>query len=353
MVLVLADFPNEANRHEGMAQRILAVDHQIQSVDRKYLFVSHRLFFTRQVRPVADRAVQYRCNLFRHFFLILRLLQTAKTVYIHSVINLLPILPLLPFLKKNTFVILDAHGVVPEEQAFSGVHFKSRLYALTERMAFKRLNLVMVVTKAMEAHFRKKYPVATPAYVQYGIFPAHLKPEQQPSVAADTADEGVLRVVYSGNLQSWQNIDLMIQVIKKNTDDRIRYDILTGEPEELKRRLVAEGIALHRIQVQTVDPSKLGAYYRAAHYGFVLRDDVVVNRVACPTKLVEYLYYGVIPIVKSANIGDFAALGFEYLSYEDFSSHVVARKSVVNREVARELIEQHRSVDLKKIIERQ
>src|SRR5690606_13514204 len=181
-------------------------------------------------------------------------------------------------------------------------------------------------------------------------FPAHLQPEQQPVIAAHTEDEAVLRVVYSGNLQSWQNIDLMIQVMKSNLDDRIQYDILTGEPEELKRRLQAEGIAMDRICVQTVAPSALGDYYRAAHYGFVLRDDMVVNRVACPTKLVEYLYYGIIPIVSCANIGDFETLGYEYLPYEAFSTRVAARKSAINREVARELIERQRSIDFKNLL---
>src|SRR5690606_19808366 len=134
MVLILADFPNEHTRHEGMAQRILAVDRQLESVDRQYLFVSHRRFFRKQVEPVAGSAIQYRYNLFAHFFSLLKLLRSAPTIYVHSVINLLPILPLFPWLNKTTFVVLDAHGIVPEEQQLAGRLFKSNLYALAERM---------------------------------------------------------------------------------------------------------------------------------------------------------------------------------------------------------------------------
>ncbi|WP_353182884.1 hypothetical protein [Parapedobacter lycopersici] len=350
MVLILADFPNEKNRHEGMAQRILAIDQQIQPVDRQYLFVSHRRFFQSEAEPVGERAIQYRYNLFRHFFLILKQLRSAQTIYIHSVINLLPILPLFPFLRKKTFVILDAHGVVPEEQQLAGRRFKSFLYALVERMAIIRVNLVLVVTEAMETYLRKKYPQSSPTYVRYGIFPAHLDPSMPLTPGESITDDGLVRVIYSGNLQSWQNIDLMIQLIKTNQDNRIRYDILTGEPIVMKKRLAAEGVALHNVHVQTVTPSELGDYYRAAHYGIVLRDDIPVNRVACPTKLVEYLYYGMIPIVKSVHIGDFAAMGYEYLAYESFSSQVTARKSAVNQAVARGMIEQHRQIDIKTIL---
>src|SRR5690606_32215002 len=121
--------------------------------------------------------------------------------------NLLPILPLFPWLNKTTFVVLDAHGIVPEEQQLAGRLFKSNLYALAERMVFRRADRVLVVTRAMETHFRSKYPQSTPAYVQYAILPAHLDPDRQPRPGEDTTQDGLLRVVYSGNLQSWQNID--------------------------------------------------------------------------------------------------------------------------------------------------
>ena len=334
-----------------MAQRILAVDRQLESVDRQYLFVSYRRFFRKQVEPVAGLAIQYRCNLFRHFFFLLKLLAGAPTIYLHSVINILPILPLFPLLNRATFVILDAHGVVPEEQQLAGRRFKSSLYALSERMAFRRANTVLVVTRNMETHFRGKYPQSMPTYVQYAILPAHLDPDRQPRLAMEgTPQDGLLRVVYSGNLQSWQNIDEMVQLIRANQDDRILYDILTGEPTAMKAQLRAMGVTSPNVRVQTVAPNELAKFYQAAHYGIILRDDIPVNRVACPTKLVEYLYYGMIPIVKSVHIGDFEALGYEYLASEAFSAAVEARKSLVNQAVARALIEQHRCTDIKSIL---
>src|SRR5690554_6019372 len=158
MLLVLANYPDENAQKEGMSQRMMAVDEQLHDRPRQYLFVSHRLFWRREKETPKPGLVQYRCNFFAHFFFILRLLRQSKTVYIHSVINVLPWLPLVPFLPRHARVVLDAHGVVPEEAALAGNRRKAWLYRLSERAAMRRADLVITVTRAMEAHFRRNIP---------------------------------------------------------------------------------------------------------------------------------------------------------------------------------------------------
>jgi glycosyltransferase involved in cell wall biosynthesis len=58
--------------------------------------------------------------------------------------------------------------------------------------------------------------------------------------------------------------------------------------------------------------------YPECHYGFILREDIIVNRVACPTKLVEYIAMGIIPIVDCEDIGDFKSLGMQFVRLRDF-----------------------------------
>ncbi|DAB11228.1 TPA: hypothetical protein CPT98_01885 [Candidatus Gastranaerophilales bacterium HUM_19] len=47
-----------------------------------------------------------------------------------------------------------------------------------------------------------------------------------------------------------------------------------------------------------------------------MRDDIIVNRVACPTKIIDYLEYGIIPIISCPEIGDFNKMGYSYIHYE-------------------------------------
>lgn len=348
MLLVLANYPEGEAQKEGMSQRILAVDEQLKVRDRNYLFISHRKFFKREQVSLETGLVQHRCNIFLHFFFILRLLRQSRTMYIHSVMNVLPWLPLMPFLRKKTQVILDAHGVVPEELTMSGKKMKAALYAHSERWIMRRVNTVIVVTQAMERHFRGKYPKAKADYLVYTILPAHILGDEGFFVEGDGEQT---HVVYSGNTQKWQNIELMMSVIHAHRSPQVKYHILTGDIDSMRAHLKRAGLGDDpQVELASVQPHDLKHYYRMAHYGFILRDDVTVNRVACPTKLVEYLHYGIIPIVKQPFIGDFHEMGYEYMPFQDFSASVPATKSMHNQALVKRMIQESSAINMSQLL---
>jgi len=337
MLLFLANYPDERTRYEGMSQRVIAIDKQYENEQRIYLFVSHRLFFKKQALEIDRMAIQYRCNIFVHFFFILNLFRQARTLYFHSVINVLPVLPMLRFIKSSQRVVLDAHGLVPEEQRLAGTRWKSALYERSERCIFGKANVVITVNSAMERYFRNKYPAVDLRYMVLPIMPDHLRTDDYELPSVTETEQ--IRVVYSGNTQLWQNVDLMIEVIKNNCAERIRYDLLTGEPELMKHYLAKAGLAdKPNIYVRTVAPNELKTYYSAAHYGFMMRGDINVSRASCPTKMIEYMYYGVTPIIKTRKIGDFDEMGFESVPYQEFSERLGPRKSLVNHQIIFQLL---------------
>lgn len=338
MLLFLANYPDERTRYEGMSQRVIAIDKQYENEQRVYLFVSHRLFFKKQVIHIDANAVQYRCNFFLHFFFILGLFRKANTLYFHSVINVLPVLPMLSAIRRDQRVVLDAHGLVPEEQRLAGTRWKSALYQLSERCIFKKASVIITVNSAMERYFRSKHSSASVRYLVLPIMPDHLRKDVYDF--PDAVEGQQIRVVYSGNTQLWQNIDVMIDVIKNNRSERIRYDLLTGEPELLQRFLIDAGLGdAPNIHVCTVAPEELKNYYRTAHYGFMMRGDINVSRTSCPTKLIEYMYYGMTPIIMTRKIGDFDEMGFESVLYHDFSEALGVRKSLTNHQIIAKLLE--------------
>lgn len=349
MLLFLANYPDENTRHEGMSQRVIAIDQLCAPRQRTYLTVSHRLYWKAEAEQLADHSVQYRYNIFRHFLLIINLLKQAEALYFHSVINVLPFLPFFRFIRRRTCVVLDAHGIVPEEIRYQGGALKARLYGLAERRIFRRADNVVTVSDVMTGHFRHKYPRWKRRAIRYPILPAHL--ENNMPVRDDLLPDNRVHVVYSGNLQSWQNVDLMISLIKANLSDHIRYTLLTGQADELKKRLLDSGIELgDNVKVRTVAPAELRGYYQSAHYGFMMRDDLLINRVACPTKMVEYLFYGITPIVKSSDVGDFEEMGYEFIRFQDFSANLLIKKSTKNRELMMRYVSDLRMVDFKQLI---
>jgi len=344
MMLFLAQYPEADRQQEGMAQRIVAMDEQFSACPRIYLFISHRQYCKKIKREIKPGIYQYHCNTFLHCFFVLSLFRKAKTIYIHSVVHLLAFLLYFPFIPKRAKVIWDIHGLAPEEQIMAGAMQRAKWYSICETKLIHRANMAIAVTQRMIQHFREKYPKAKPHYLVYSILPTHLLQETYMLPQSPTTVP-VVEVIYSGNTQKWQNIELMLQIIKANLWPHIHYTLLTGEPEQMKKQLLAYGLDQHpAVCVKKVMPSELKHYYKQAHYGFILRDDIPVNRVACPTKLTEYLFYGILPIVKSADIGDFKAMGYEYIHYAHFNRTVSQRKSSANQVLAKTLLEKEQKI---------
>jgi hypothetical protein len=76
-----------------------------------------------------------------------------------------------------------------------------------------------------------------------------------------------------------------------------------------------------------VDKAGLVHHYARADLGFVLRSESIVNRVACPTKLIEYMRFGIVPIVISPKIGDFEDYGYQFVTLEEFEQGIIPSRS--------------------------
>lgn len=336
-ILFIAPWPILGNSKDGMIQRVKAVDNCLCDVTRCYFEGSYSRFFRlEQQKDGGGRVTYYRGNVLKHFFLLWRLVRQSDIIYVHSIMSALNIILLLPFLSSK--LVLDFHGVVPEERAYEGSRFMTRVFSIIEGYIIRVKNpKTICVTRSMDKFYQSKYPKANMNLLVFPIYPANIL-----NITGDTKlgewenEPEPITFIYSGNTQSWQNIPLMFSTIASIADNPgYRFIILTGEPEVMSKLLEGHQLAgKSNIAIDSVSPDELGKYYMQAHYGFILRDDVVVNRVANPTKLIEYLAWGITPIVKSSEIGDFPELGYEYIHYEALNKSMVAKKSVKNREIA-------------------
>jgi hypothetical protein len=337
MITFLAYYPRAKDESDGMMQRILNVDKLFHEHSRQYIDISVRRNSKKKCDVLSDSLTVYRVNLFLHLGFIAKLLKQSAIVYAHSIYNLFFPLAFLFFFRKKQRVYLDVHGVVPEENLLMGKKISYYVYSIVEYFAFRLIAGAIYVTNAMKTHYDSKYPrlsnVPSIVYNIYPNFAANFNLSEQ-------AEANKTVVVYSGNCQKWQNIELMLDVIKKNRHEHLEYIILTGELSTFKKKLQEAGIEekLWNISVMNVKPSELPTYYSKAHYGFILRDDIVVNQVANPTKMLEYLSFGIIPIVKSPQIGDFTFYSYDYLLYTDFQAELKPQKSSNNIAIAKKIM---------------
>lgn len=333
MILFLSKYPHTKEEfRDGFYQRVMNIDSFFENDERVYLDI-HLYRNIKKVKFVENKRKEYSCNFFIHFFFIISLFRKANLVYIQSLHNVLYSFVFIKMI-KNIYV-LDLHGVVPEEIEFQGYNFKSKFFDWLESIVFPKLDICIAVTDRLARHYMNKFPYSKAKYIVYTILPNNLDNNKEDN---NTKEDEILKIVYSGNTQAWQNIDLMLKTISENISKNIEYTILTGDLEGMTVLLNKYQLtSIPQVRVFSVQPSELSTYYENSHYGFVLRDDIVVNNVACPTKLVEYLNYGIIPIVLSDQIGDFKELGYEYVSVSNFDLNLPIRKSEINKTIIKEL----------------
>lgn len=301
---------------DGYFQRIQIVDRMFTDRWRVYVesdeLKGRNIWFDRpehNVLVLRINGTKKRRMLVR--FLALLAVLRCRKVYFHSVLrmydNRFGKLLHLPFIRKA----VDIHGVVPEEFRMHNDFFSAVLYEKEERLAVQKAGIVIVVTEAMKNYLQQKFRGALKARsVSFPIFPRFT-----PTHATRPLIDGKPVVVYAGGLHKWQQVPKMIDAIIR-TADQCKHRFYCPEPQLVKDMLPPA--LLGSVDVEAKTHAELMTLYPECHYGFILREDIIVNRAACPTKLVEYLAMGIVPIVDCEDIGDFKTLGMRYVTLEDF-----------------------------------
>lgn len=341
--LIFGDYPTEDNIKDGMIQRIQAIDYELSDYHRIYVKISCRNFFKKE-QNISPSVIVYSLNLFLHYFYILSLLRRVDAVYFHSILNYkYAVLFPLSWVKKR---FLDFHGAVPEEyQYLGGSGFKYKIICNLEKRAIKKCNNLVCVSYNMRDHFFEKYPFAKKKhFIIKPIAPVNSLVNKQFKLDDFRKEMGIKDdstvLIYSGNLQAWQNFDLMVKLIKSTEALNYVYIILTKESQEALGRLHEAGCKMDMIIVDSVPPQELYKYYSISHYGFLLRNDHVLNKVAAPTKLIEYLFYGITPIVKYEAIGDQKYYHYEYVLYDSQEMKKLSpHKSAYNKEISHKILD--------------
>ena len=138
--------------------------------------------------------------------------------------------------------------------------------------------------------------------------------------------------VYAGNASGWQGVDFMLKVyafIESRLGDACKLVLLTNDCERFKQKIEAEGIK--NVQMKFVPLKELQDELHKYKYGFIIRDESIINQVATPTKMNSYLASYVIPIysdsvqdfVHNIKLGEFSLMAKCPLNIEDIAERII------------------------------
>ena len=207
------------------------------------------------------------------------------------------------YIKGYRNLITWYQGAAPEERAMQGnSKINQYLNAFLEWFSLRKSKYNIFVSNAIREHFEYKYHVDLSSN-HYTICPCF----NEYNVSKNCFEKDAKKpysFVYSGGLGAWQCFEQTLRVYKiiKSNIPESTFSVFTFEVE--KARKIANECGLFDVDVKYVNKEDMNNALKPFMYGFVLREESVVNKVATPTKLSNYVSNGVIPICSSV-ISDF------------------------------------------------
>ena len=170
--------------------------------------------------------------------------------------------------------------------------------SIYECLALKKAALNFFVSRRMLEYYQKTFGYKKDNYVIMPCFNDQLKDD---SFYNEKYTKPTF--VYAGNLAKWQCFPQMIDLFKKIKEQipGAELTIYTPDQEEAKNILKQKDV---EALIKYVPYLQLAEEIKGFKYGFLIREDDIVNNVATPTKMCNYLANGIIPIYSNV-IGDF------------------------------------------------
>lgn len=186
-------------------------------------------------------------------------------------------------------------GIVPEEIDFYNYSYIKKIiskvrYTLLEIMILRKSTINFFVSNSMRNHYKKKYAYNKENFIVMPCFNQTIFKDAFYDEKYNTPT-----FVYTGSLAKWQCFEQTINLFKKIKEiiPSARLTIYTKEQDKAKYILEKYNV---EAEIKYVPYQKISEELRNFKYGFILREDNIVNNVATPTKMSSYLANGIIPI---------------------------------------------------------
>jgi len=159
-------------------------------------------------------------------------------------------------------------------------------FTLLERWAINSASKVNLVSKGFSGYFATRFPKQKFSFFTNGIDDEFLS---LPSTESALRTEGMVEVLYAGNLGEGQGLHTIIPVLAKRMRGRVRFTIIGdgGRKDALRAALANAGVD----NVELKPPMKreqLIKAYLAADVLFLHLNDYDAFRKVLPSKLFEY-----------------------------------------------------------------
>ena len=216
---------------------------------------------------------------------------------------------------KNNKIIFDKHGLVKEETLLKlgkSKKYSNRINMIDfiEKESINNSDVIICVSNFFKEVIKTKYRfkkkiVILPMLIDGKVFFYSENLRMKVRKKLNLEDRIVL--VYSGSVSKYQKFESMLSFFKtaKKVDPNFFFLILTQKKfnDTVSKKMSNFEFNSKDYKVLNLEFSEVNDYLNASDIGLLFRDNILLNNVASPTKLLEYLAAGVYPLI-TPKIGD-------------------------------------------------
>lgn len=233
-------------------------------------------------------------------------LRSAKYVYVRSVFDFVTVSIFRLTSRAKFLTHFDFRGFISDE---SYLRNKSRIrysvLRIIERYAYVTADSVSCVSINMKNELYRRFGErkvdVVPCCIRRTVVNRRERTVKEP-----------LQFCYVGSMSKWQGFEEAIRcfmsVIKQV---EARLTVLTKDIKMAEEICKAYNL-IDVIEIRSVERDKVFEYLDVMDFGFLVRNDNVINRTASPVKFAEYVARGVTPII-TRFVGDYSDLYKENL----------------------------------------
>jgi glycosyltransferase involved in cell wall biosynthesis len=215
--------------------------------------------------------------------------------------------------KYKAKTVYDVRGLVGHEvELRRGKGLASRTIQYLETRAMKKTNKLSCVSKVLNnyitAQTGRTDSVVIPSCVGTDKF--RFDADARNNIRSKLNIENYrLAICYSGGLDKWQRIEDILRLFKLISlqSASVVFIFLVQDTDTIETLIKKYAVPLEQCRITNCPHENVSHYLSASDAGIILRDDILVNNVASPIKIGEYLACG-LPVILTKGIGDLSEL---------------------------------------------
>ncbi len=216
---------------------------------------------------------------------------------------------------KRVKVVFNVHGATPEERLYGNPSTPKKWILNLEKdelLALKFSDGVIFVSDSLKNHYIDKYKIKFDHSIIIPCLFENIINLNYNKVIQNREKLNLNNKIVFIYVGSYRNYQLPYETLKffcdlKDVFENAFLIILTSHINQFSELANRIKISQECYFIKQVKHSEISEFIGLADFGLLLRENIVVNNVASPTKFGEYLSCGV-PIIMSEHIGDYSEI---------------------------------------------